>query len=362
MEYKKFMYADECIEIEVQKKICEKYIENDYNLAKTYKELNIREKLARKIVEMYNIKKKVKRLSDHYEYIINNTDLSSNELSEILGFSSGKIQNVLDAINLNLSSDMVESIINDKKYNKLNNSELSKKYGISDRVLGHYFKINNMLNQSIRKHKNNITASFFKKIDNFEKAYWLGFIFADGSISGNRVTIALSVKDKEVLIKFCNSLNIDHSAIKEYIDNHFGTHMCRISFADSIITEDINKVFDTKNKTYDLHIPNIDEKLFKYFLCGYFDGDGSIAREDGKPCVEFTTHKNNVEWLNFVKKFLDSNGIESHLDLKPRKNSIRLRIWKLSSIENLMNLMYDDSGIKELCLKRKYERFFNRFN
>lgn len=40
---------------------------------------------------------------------------------------------------------------------------------------------------------------YFANIDSDEKAYWLGFIFADGCISGDYLRIVLGAKDVETM-------------------------------------------------------------------------------------------------------------------------------------------------------------------
>ena len=47
--------------------------------------------------------------------------------------------------------------------------------------------------------------NYFEIIDSEEKAYWLGFLLADGCVStthGNRVILQISSKDEEHLKKF----------------------------------------------------------------------------------------------------------------------------------------------------------------
>ena len=62
--------------------------------------------------------------------------------------------------------------------------------------------------------KNNRNASdfnyrFFQQIDTEEKAYWLGFLFADGYVSskGNFIGLNISLKDIDHLKKYNTTLN-----------------------------------------------------------------------------------------------------------------------------------------------------------
>jgi len=59
--------------------------------------------------------------------------------------------------------------------------------------------------------------NFFENIDTKEKAYWLGFLYADGYVSqsNNRLTLDLSKKDYQQLEKFCNAVGANVEKIKE---------------------------------------------------------------------------------------------------------------------------------------------------
>ncbi|UYZ23301.1 LAGLIDADG family homing endonuclease [Mesobacillus jeotgali] len=65
-----------------------------------------------------------------------------------------------------------------------------------------------------------LDENFFGKITTEEKAYWLGFILADGSVSKenrrNCITLSLSRKDKEHLYKFKKSIKATYD-IKDKI-------------------------------------------------------------------------------------------------------------------------------------------------
>ena len=69
-------------------------------------------------------------------------------------------------------------------YNKgLKISEIANKYNVDSHTV-----INHLKNAKIYKSPKyldyNFNTTYFKNIDDEHKAYWLGFIYADGSISG----------------------------------------------------------------------------------------------------------------------------------------------------------------------------------
>ena len=58
----------------------------------------------------------------------------------------------------------------------------------------------------------NVNKTYFSKIDTPEKAYWLGFLFADGCVNNNDhgVSIGIHPKDIELLIRLKKVLTLDN--------------------------------------------------------------------------------------------------------------------------------------------------------
>lgn len=80
-----------------------------------------------------------------------------------------------------------------------------------------------------RKRIYKINESYFEKINSQEKAYWLGFIYADGHVTEQSINISLQVKDINHLQKFLVSINSSHP-ITTYVirDKKY----CRISISN----------------------------------------------------------------------------------------------------------------------------------
>ena len=76
--------------------------------------------------------------------------------------------------------------------------------------------------------KHTVNHHYFDQIDSEEKAYWLGFLWADGSISKtatrcsgkNRLTLSQKIKEIKHLKKFADALHSDSSIqIREPMPN-----------------------------------------------------------------------------------------------------------------------------------------------
>ncbi|MFX0049421.1 MAG: LAGLIDADG family homing endonuclease [Candidatus Hermodarchaeota archaeon] len=139
------------------------------------------------------------------------------------------------------------------------------------------------LNSKSKNFHPNINEFYFQNIDNKEKAYWLGFLFADGyldkvSETVLRLGIEIHQKDEILIDRFCKILRID-SKFKSYRERiRFGKSFktVTIRFANKIIINDLLKHRLKRNKSKLISFPNFEIKETKLaFLLGFFDGDGS---------------------------------------------------------------------------------------
>lgn len=141
----------------------------------------------------------------------------------------------------------------------------------------------NKISKELRSSQNYKNADYFEKINNSDKAYWLGFLMADGSIDkkGYTCTLSLSAQDKEHLQKFG-----DIWELKVRLDDRFDNrtehiyHSATVNICNKKIVEDLINLGMSNNKTYRLNANvflNIDDNFKKDFIRGYFDGDGSAV-------------------------------------------------------------------------------------
>jgi hypothetical protein len=201
-----------------------------------------------------------------------------------------------------------------------------------------------------------INSNFFKNINNQKKAYWLGFITADGCISRkNRVRLRLitSKKDKEHFNKFLKTTKSNH---KIYYNKHNTGYTVDIS--DNKIVDDLKKYNVVPRKTFILKMPKIDEDLIKHFIRGYFDGNG---------CFYIFLRKNRKL---FSMNFAISSGTKSFLidlqkilikELKINKTKIRktsgcyqINYGGNKQVKKIMDWLYCGSNV---FLDRKYYKY-----
>lgn len=139
-----------------------------------------------------------------------------------------------------------------------------------------------------------INYDYFDVIDTENKAYWLGFLFADGNITtpyrvnkdGSikngiyRIEISLKEEDKDHLDMLRKELNVE-KPLNISKTNYNGANRCRLYFNSKHLWEVLNSYGCTPKKSLTLTFPPIsifkDKSLIKHFIRGYFDGDGCLS-------------------------------------------------------------------------------------
>ena len=198
-------------------------------------------------------------------------------------------------------------------------------------------------------------TDFFKQIDTEEKAYWLGFIAADGNIAKDFSCCSIELKqsDFEHLQKFAKCF-----------DNYYTVKKCKREYpsAKILITckqccYDLQQYGITPNKSLTLQVAadKIPLDLQIHYIRGYFDGDGSI----------FCSHPNRTSGYNYDEWGCNFVGTEHtlqfiqnyfHLSNKVRKKGkyFELDINGILPAYDILSLMYENASIYLDRKKVKY--------
>nr|MDO8099939.1 LAGLIDADG family homing endonuclease [Candidatus Njordarchaeota archaeon] len=124
----------------------------------------------------------------------------------------------------------------------------------------------------------NLRINFFQTINTKEKAYWLGFLYADGYLveHPNRAEIRLKLKirDEDTINKFCDTLQLNKDK-KESVVDEAGHRQAMIRFGCKKMSDDLIRHGLTFRKSKTIQFPNLPRgRLELAFLLGYYDGDG----------------------------------------------------------------------------------------
>ncbi len=151
----------------------------------------------------------------------------------------------------------------------------------------------------------NFKLHYFKNINTKEKAYWLGFIFADGSIgykrggTGNksinlRFRFGLNANDIDsinIVSCFAKTLGIDPRYVSIKSNGLYGFEITSDILVNHLIEHGL---LIGKKKTYNIELPILNSReLFLVFLLGFFDGDGK--------CGSTRITSSSFKFLNQIK-------------------------------------------------------------
>ena len=193
---------------------------------------------------------------------------------------------------------------------------------------------------------------YFETIDSEEKAYWLGFIAADGNVATkmNSMRINLNEIDRDHLKKFKKSIE-GNQPIKDSIREK--NHSVYIDMNSNKVCRDLLKygVTPRKSLTLDINFDLIPDNLIHHFIRGYFDGDGSINVYHRAPYYY-------DEWeLSFISTEKVLLAFQKFIGV-PHKlyrcgNNYRFCYKGKKDIEKAILYMYDNANV---YLDRKYKK------
>ncbi|HZK32864.1 MAG TPA: LAGLIDADG family homing endonuclease [Tissierellaceae bacterium] len=208
----------------------------------------------------------------------------------------------------------------------------------------------------IRKGKT--VDDFFSSIDRPDKAYILGLLMADGYIYRNVVSLKLAEKDIETLKYVKNSLSEgknlhrDVSSFKRVDGSDIISYS--ISITSDQMVKDLSRLGVIPNKTGYEIIPVLDESMYKHFVRGFFDGDGSIS--SGKK-TQASICCSNKNLLIQLQKLLGFGNI--YTTSKNRKVPLHtINFRSKDYLSKLYLYMYDSESYK---MRRKFVIFDSWF-
>ena len=207
-----------------------------------------------------------------------------------------------------------------------------------------------------KNRKYHFNINFFEEIDTEEKAYWLGFLYADGYVAYRGVTsVALKEDDRCHLEAFRKALGDENVKI----DYYRTTKSYRIDLSSVKMSEDLVKLGCKQKKSLILTFPTekqVPKKLLSHFMRGYFDGDG---------CISGTRYSLQFSVLG-TPSFLDKyeNVLLRNLKNKKKTKRIMRENWNSNTQQiiyggrlrllDIYNFLYKDATI---FLNRKKEKF-----
>jgi len=273
--------------------------------------------------------------------------LSGREIAEQVGLNKQSLYKRLVRNGVRLKTN--EVVLDEKevvaKYESgMTMSEIAKEHSCSTKPVFAIVKKSGVS----RKPGNcaRIHHTFFEKINSEEKAYWLGVLFADGSVgSGVQKTISFTVAadDVEWVERFKKAIGSD---VKITFRKNKWKGAAEFVVTSEKMWIDLNKLGVIPRKSLVCKLPVIEPSLMKHMVRGLIDGDGSIAKAQRQISLVTGSEKVKEQFGEYV----NSLGLE----YKVAKGTC----WKIMvNAENAVVLGDELYGGATVMLRRKFVQY-----
>lgn len=207
--------------------------------------------------------------------------------------------------------------------------------------------------------KSNANGRWFQEIDMPIKAYFLGYIAADGCVtkltkSTNGLSITLHEQDIHVLELLKSLMGCTNKIMR------LKNNLCRFQLGNNDLFQDLCNIGIVPRKSLILQnvIQYIPKEYRKAFILGYFDGDGSVCLpiDCRKPDMNTKRIAINMRGTyEFLKSIADELEL-SQYGLKKYDSTYTLSFSKKSEVLKF----FDCYNHSPFFLNRKYVKFLQR--
>lgn len=173
----------------------------------------------------------------------------------------------------------------------LSMQKIAKLFDCDPRTISRLLKQNNIPNITNTVNRR-LKEDFFENIDSEEKAYFLGLLITDGTVSPSNPLIRLALTETDVQILKDFQKVIQHDGKLSFSKGNGKTkpHYV-INICSKQMKEDLSKygVIPQKTELMTSLYKEVEESLLPHYLRGLIDGDGYIYKGHSSWYVGFTT-------------------------------------------------------------------------
>lgn len=232
------------------------------------------------------------------------------------------------------------------------------------------FEVNSYVNKHLAPKNIKFNNRYFQYIDTPAKAYWLGFIYADGCVTLQKngcgeLGIKLQAQDHKLLEDLNNELGGQHSIKYSHFEGYVNNYkkpttsdlVCLRIYSKNIVTDLISHNI-LPNKSALPNYPIVDDEFFFDFLRGYIDGDGYMSDGLITGARTYSTltlgivsgHREVFDYINdwIKERYGIIGGISYH------KDSYEIK-WCTKNAMKLLDMIYYSDNIQ--YLQRKYDKY-----
>ena len=202
--------------------------------------------------------------------------------------------------------------------------------------------------------KYNIDKHLMDKIDTEEKAYWLGFFYADAYNNEKlgRLVVELQEDDKNHLYKCAKFFGQPREPFKQ--KKNKGKYIAyRLELNSKHLTQSLADKGCHQAKSFDITFPKwLDTNLVRHFVRGYFDGDGCIHIHQDQLGIEIISTQEMI--ISLSELFKISANVNPHISHPERytNNTYRMDFGGSRQVLRFCEWIYKDAAV---FLDRKHK-------
>ncbi len=252
----------------------------------------------------------------------------------------------------------------------MNVTWLSQRTGLKPRQLRYAFERGLLTKPFASKKSLYCEYDWFRAIDTESKAYWLGFLYADGCVTDRGcIQVLLAAHEMDQLAKLKAALNAEHpiELRRDWIEDEIyprWQETAKIRLNSREMADDLARLGMLPRKSLTLVFPTEQQvplHLRRHFIRGYFDGDGSVSvsyyRGADKAghwtaCILGTT-----SFVQRCGEVIMEEGDLSQIDIRPHSSTPGmdyLQYRRVADLTRLRDYLYQDATV---WLERKRETF-----
>ena len=238
--------------------------------------------------------------------------------------------------------------------------ELTKFFNLTKRTMPALLKEKGI--NSARKNRYTLNEHYFDVGDTERKAYWLGYLYADGFVGDehfNNIVFVQKQTDGYIVEQFARDIEFSGKVrLSKERSAGFpnGQRAMTLNFSSKIMANALRNLnmFTCKSLTME-ELPPIDRRLMRHFIRGYFDGDGSISRSfrriDSKGKNSYSYHWAIIGTVPFLEKLNKFLPVRSCMRDSHTPQMKYLNVWWKDSMEPLFHFLYNEATV---YLERKF--------
>lgn len=210
-----------------------------------------------------------------------------------------------------------------------------------------------------RTREERVTAAWDRRLESLEswfRAYLLGLVATDGSVGARRVVVTVSEADGAFLKAVASHLGVPSSVHQSGVSKRTGKKLYARSFnfGCRTICDRLRALGLQPDKTYSLDdrvVCAVPDQEFADFVCGVFDGDGSITSTHHPASLLIYSASKRV-LVALADRLAERTGVTTP---DPKKYTIwQIRWSNKRDLRLLYDYLYADPT--RLCLTRKRDR------